>query len=138
MANTQVGIYNYRHCIEIHIPSLGAQKIVDALNERIDNPMFRHRLSGKFSDTLFCNGVAALLKWNDSSRSFNSFTTTEQKHIWNAYCIATWDIAALKSANIEQGIIKYHLADGFILEDNDFYRQQELLGETDYWGDGTT
>lgn len=136
MANTQVGIYNYRHCVESHIPSLGSQRIVDALAQRLNDSHYINRLRGVFPDVLVMNAMACLIKWNESNRSFNSFTASEQRCIWNAYCLAMWDIPALKNCNIDNRAIKYHLAQEYV-DEQDLWCEHEHTAETDSWSDGT-
>ena len=137
MANTQVGIYNYRHCIESHIPSLGSQRIVDALAQRLNDSHYINRLRGVFPEVLVMNALACVIKWNESSRSFNRFTASEQRCIWNAYCLAMWDIGALKNCNTEPGYIRYHLVEEEIVDEQDLWREHEITAETDSWSDGT-
>ena len=139
MANTQLGIYNYKQCIEVHIPSLGAQNICDELHTRLHQVDYAWIIQHQYSH-LLTNALHTLVYWRDhSSRKLHSFSISAQRNIWNAYCLAMWDKTALKNAILDNDYIKYHLAEEFEPEDdNDIYIQQEQVCETDHWNEGTS
>lgn len=129
----KTGIYNFRYCIDIEIPSIPKDILMTSFIDRLNDLFDGSVIEKKFPWELLENAFLALEKYSDINRPIGKLAPNLQKHIWNAYAIANWDLKKLNSSVLTpNGYIRYKDEIGYI----DFLNWEKPdAHERDYWGE---
>lgn len=130
---TKTGLFNFKHCMEVEIPSLPNSAVLSTLADRLCHDMFTGPIiQNKFPVKLINDAIMAAEKYQDTHKLPLRLSLNMQRNLWNAYVMAYWDIQVLnKSVVDERGYIKYKATD-YIPRHKPPLSQQDLA-EQDHW-----